>query len=40
MPRQPRSVFDKIPLHITQRGNRQSDLFFRDVDKDYNLKKG
>ena len=38
MPRQPRSVFANIPHHITQRGNRQGDVFFSDVNKDYYLK--
>lgn len=38
MPRQPRSAFAHIPHHITQRGNRRSDVFFCDKDKDYYLK--
>ena len=38
MPRQPRIVFADIPHHVTQRGNRQSDVFFSDEDKDYYLK--
>lgn len=38
MPRQARSVFANIPHHITQRGNRKSDVFFCDDDKDYYLK--
>ncbi len=37
MPRQARSVFANIPHHITQRGNRQTDVFFCDKDKDYYL---
>jgi putative transposase len=37
MPRQARSVFANIPHHITQRGNRKSDVFFCDTDKDYYL---
>jgi len=38
MPRQARNVFADIPHHITQRGNRQADVFFCDADKDYYLK--
>jgi len=38
MPRQARNVFANIPHHVTQRGNRQEDVFFSDVDKDYYLK--
>jgi len=38
MPRQPRIVFADIPHHVTQRGNRQADVFFCDADKDYYLK--
>ena len=38
MPRQARNVFADIPHHITQRGNRQDDVFFSDADKDYYLK--
>ncbi len=38
MPRQARSVFANIPHHVTQRGNRQSDVFFSNADKDYYLK--
>lgn len=37
MPRQARVVFANIPHHITQRGNRQTDVFFCDADKDYYL---
>ncbi len=37
MPRQARSVFANIPHHITQRGNRRSDVFFCDENKDYYL---
>lgn len=33
MPRLARTVFAKVPHHITQRGNRREDVFF--VDKDY-----
>ena len=32
MPRLARSVFAKIPHHITQRGNRREDVFFTDDD--------
>jgi len=38
MPRQARNVFSNIPHHVTQRGNRQDDVFFTDADKDYYLK--
>ena len=38
MPRQARNVFANTPHHVTQRGNRQSDVFFCDADKDYYLK--
>ena len=38
MPRQARNVFANIAHHVTQRGNRQEDVFFSDVDKDYYLK--
>ncbi len=38
MPRQARNVFANIPHHITQRGNRQADVFFSDDDKDCYLK--
>ncbi|WP_066042712.1 transposase [Bathymodiolus septemdierum thioautotrophic gill symbiont] len=37
MPRQARSVFANIPHHVTQRGNRKTDVFFCDKDKDYYL---
>lgn len=33
MPRVARSVFPNIPHHITQRGNRQEDVFFNDDDR-------
>ena len=33
MPRVARVVFDGIPHHITQRGNRRADVFFEDVDR-------
>jgi len=33
MPRQPRIVFDGIPHHITQRGNRREDVFFTEKDR-------
>ncbi|MDC9727119.1 MAG: transposase [Candidatus Thioglobus sp.] len=38
MPRQARNVFSNIPHHVTQRGNRQADVFFSDEDKEYYLK--
>ncbi len=33
MPRVPRPVFAGIPHHVTQRGNRQERVFFRDSDR-------
>lgn len=33
MPRLARTVFAGIPHHITQRGNRQEDIFFNDEDR-------
>ncbi|TLS75590.1 transposase [Mariprofundus erugo] len=33
MPRLPRAVFSGLPHHITQRGNRRSDVFFSDDDR-------
>lgn len=33
MPRLARSVFAKMPHHITQRGNRREDVFFDDEDR-------
>jgi len=33
MPRFPRPVFAGIPHHVTQRGNRQERVFFRDSDR-------
>jgi len=33
MPRLPRAVFAGVPHHITQRGNRRSDVFFTDEDR-------
>jgi putative transposase len=33
MPRIPRPVFAGIPHHVTQRGNRQERVFFRDSDR-------
>ncbi|MDQ7056926.1 MAG: transposase [Ghiorsea sp.] len=33
MPRLSRSVFENIPHHITQRGNRGEDVFFTDDDR-------
>ncbi len=33
MPRLARSVFPNTPHHITQRGNRQEDVFFEDADR-------
>ncbi|HBS27767.1 MAG TPA: transposase [Gammaproteobacteria bacterium] len=38
MPRLARSVFSDIPHHITQRGNRQEDVFFSDKDREIYLK--
>ena len=32
MPRIARTIFAHIPHHITQRGNRRSDVFFTDDD--------
>ncbi len=34
MPRLSRTVFAGIPHHITQRGNRREDVFFRDEDRE------
>ncbi len=33
MPRIARTVFDGVPHHITQRGNRREDVFFTDADR-------
>jgi len=33
MPRLARNVFPGIPHHITQRGNRQEDIFFSKEDR-------
>ncbi len=33
MPRLARTVFAKIPHHVTQRGNRREDVFFDDKDR-------
>ena len=33
MPRIARSVFAKMPHHVTQRGNRREDVFFDDADR-------
>ncbi len=38
MPRLARSVFAKVPHHITQRGNRKEDVFFEDDDRHTYLK--
>jgi putative transposase len=37
MPRLARSVFAKMPHHITQRGNRGEDVFFTDEDREVYL---
>ena len=34
MSRKPRLIVPKIPVHITQRGNRREDLFKDDEDKE------
>ncbi len=34
MPRLARTVFARIPHHITQRGNRREDIFFTDDDRE------
>ena len=34
MPRVARTVFAGLPHHITQRGNRREDVFFRDEDRE------
>jgi putative transposase len=34
MPRLARNVFDDVHHHITQRGNRQEDVFFTDEDRE------
>jgi len=34
MPRLARSVFAKVPPHITQRGNRREDIFLTDEDRE------
>ncbi len=34
MPRLARNVFADVPHHITQRGNRQEDVFFTDEDRE------
>ena len=33
MPRLARAVFAGVPHHITQRGNRREDVFFKDEDR-------
>ena len=33
MPRLARTVFARVPHHITQRGNRREDVFFTDADR-------
>ncbi len=33
MPRLSRFVFAGVPYHVTQRGNRRGDVFFRDADR-------
>ncbi len=33
MPRLPRTVFDGLPHHVTQRGNRREAVFFTDEDR-------
>jgi putative transposase len=37
MPRLARTVFAKIPHHITQRGNRREDIFFTEEDREIYL---
>ena len=37
MPRQARTVFAKVPHHITQRGNRREDVFYTDEDREIYL---
>ena len=37
MPRLPRTVFASLPHHVTQRGNRQEDVFFTDEDREVYL---
>ncbi|MCF6353729.1 MAG: transposase [Candidatus Polarisedimenticolaceae bacterium] len=37
MPRLARSVFPNVPHHITQRGNRREDIFFKDNDREFYL---
>jgi len=34
MPLLARSVFAKVPHHITQRGNRREDIFLTDEDRE------
>ena len=37
MPRLARTVYAKIPHHITQRGNRREDIFFTEEDREIYL---
>ena len=37
MPRLARTVFAKVPHHITQRGNRREDIFYTDDDREIYL---
>ncbi len=37
MPRLARTVFAKVPHHITQRGNRREDVFHTDEDREFYL---
>lgn len=38
MPRLARNVFPDVPHHVTQRGNRREDVFFKDEDRHVYLK--
>jgi putative transposase len=39
MPRSPRIVIPNIPVHVTQRGNRQFNIFHEDADKEFYMKR-
>ena len=39
MPRKPRIIIPNIPVHVTQRGNRQLNIFHDDMDKEFYMKR-
>lgn len=39
MPRSPRIIVPNVPVHVTQRGNRQLNIFHDDADKEFYMKR-